>query len=108
MVAVACLLNNIQRTFPVYWWTPVNLSPPKRDDTEREAESKKAANNDSDAGTSSYEDYMKGGKGIILISDEHVRIPDWISLDDEERAILEILRLKLQQGLRETSIVGKD
>jgi hypothetical protein len=108
MVAVACLFNNIQRTFPVYWWTPVDLRPAKRDDTEREAESKKAASNGSDAGTSSYEDYMKGSKGRILISDEHVRVPDWISLDDEERAILEILRSKLQQGLQETSTVVKD
>ncbi|CAG8980928.1 hypothetical protein HYALB_00003786 [Hymenoscyphus albidus] len=27
MVSVACILNNIQRQFPLYWWTPLSLLP---------------------------------------------------------------------------------
>ncbi|KAH0132437.1 HPP family protein, partial [Aureobasidium melanogenum] len=25
MLTLACLINNIQRAYPVYWWTPENL-----------------------------------------------------------------------------------
>ena len=28
MLAVACVLNNIQMSYPMYWWTPAPLRPP--------------------------------------------------------------------------------
>jgi hypothetical protein len=38
-----------------------------------------------------------------MINDRNISIPNWLSLDAEEMGILEVLRLKLQEGLRSTS-----
>ena len=96
-------MNNIDRTFPLYWWTPADLRHPKGDDIELEAESGKVIYKCSDAGTSSYDEYTKGGEPRIVISDEHIHIPECISLDGEDKAMLELLRSKLQEGLRDMS-----
>jgi hypothetical protein len=100
MLAVACVINNIQRTFPVYWWTPADLRCPKQDDIELEGN---VIGNDSDYGQSSYDRSMKNGKARITISGADIYIPDWILLDSEEKAMLEILRSKIQEGLRKPS-----
>jgi CBS-domain-containing membrane protein len=34
MIAVALLINNIQRQFPIYWWTAESLQPRWQDDAE--------------------------------------------------------------------------
>lgn len=38
MLAVAMIFNNIQRRFPVYWWTPVDLSKKPKTDAQVKAE----------------------------------------------------------------------
>jgi hypothetical protein len=103
MIAVACVVNNIQRTFPIFWWTPGDLRHPK-EGINGEAEGRKVVRSESGVGRSSYDEHMKGGEARILISDEHIHIPDWISLDSEEKAMLEIMQSKLQEGLRETAV----
>ncbi|EHK96886.1 putative Transmembrane protein [Glarea lozoyensis 74030] len=35
MVASACVVNNIQRQFPVYWWTAASLRKPSESDIEK-------------------------------------------------------------------------
>jgi hypothetical protein len=41
LVAVGCITNNIQRQFPIYWWTAADLSRPNGDDIERQDENDK-------------------------------------------------------------------
>jgi len=99
LLAVACVINNIQRQFPIYWWTPVDLSKrlnPRASDVERQKESGKL---DGD-GELHYE--TADGSEIIIDS-RRISLPGWISLDQEERATLEVLRSKLLKGLRNTS-----
>jgi hypothetical protein len=37
-----------------------------------------------------------------MVNDRHISIPDWLSLDSEERWMLEVLRSKLREGLGST------
>ncbi len=95
MLGVACAVNNIQRTFPVYWWTPVDLNRPKKKDVESQTKEDEKIEN---AETSSFDDYVQGSDGRIVIDGEHIVIPRWLSMDAEERVVLEILRQKLREG----------
>ncbi|PVH88223.1 HPP family protein-like protein [Cadophora sp. DSE1049] len=96
MLAVACIINNIQRTFPVYWWTPVDFNRLKKGgDVEGQTEKDEKGEN---AETSSFDDYVEGSDGRIVIDGEHIVIPRWLSMDAEERVMLEILRQKLREG----------
>lgn len=99
MLAVACIINNIQRTFPMYWCTPVDLNRPKKVDVEN------ADEKGEEAETSSFDDFVAGTDGRIVIDGEQIVIPGWLSLDSEEKSMLEILRSKLREGeaLKNTS-----
>lgn len=105
MLGVACVVNNIQRTFPVYWWTPVDLNRPKKEDVE--GQTKKDEKNEH-AETSSFDDYVQGSDGRIVIDGEHIVIPRWLSMDAEERIVLEILRQKLREGEALESTATRD
>ncbi|KAF8866429.1 HPP family protein-like protein [Acephala macrosclerotiorum] len=95
MLSVACVINNIQRQFPMYWWTPVDLSRPKQNDVEKQEGGIKDHVKDEE---SSWSEHLEGKESRIIIDDERVSIPDWVVLDAEEKAILEILRSRLQEG----------
>ncbi|KAH6709355.1 HPP family-domain-containing protein [Leptodontidium sp. MPI-SDFR-AT-0119] len=103
MIAVACVINNIQRTFPMYWWTPVDMNRPKKGDVEKLGEK-----NGNEAETSSFDDYVEGIDGRIVIDGEHIVIPRWLSLDAEERLMLEVLRSKLREGEALESTATRD
>jgi CBS-domain-containing membrane protein len=94
LLAVALLLNNIQRRFPLYWWTPADLSRPSEDDIERVArvQSEKEWARSSGFAEPEVVD-------AITINQGHIVVPEWVVLEDEERAILEILQTKLRDGL---------
>ncbi len=96
MLASACIVNNIQRTFPVYWWTPEDLSG-KVDDIE-----KVLAYPESDVGTFSHAEYLKHDEPRVTINGDHIIIPHWLSLGDEEKAVLEVLRTRIRHGLHMT------
>ncbi len=96
MLAVACITNNIQREFPMYWWTPVDLSRPKQNDLEKQKGESK--DNVMDQGLS-CNDHVEDEEPRIMIDDERIVIPSWLSLDSEEKLMLEVLRSKLQNGL---------
>lgn len=100
MLAVACIINNIQRQFPVYWWTPADLTRPKQSHIE---EQKGGSEDNVMDGRSSWSEHVSGKRSQIMINNESITLPDWISLEAEEKAVLEILRSKLQEGLKGTS-----
>jgi hypothetical protein len=84
MVAVACVVNNMQRTFPVYWWTGVDLRGGRGVDRERAGEE---------------EEVVRGEEDRVLVDGERIVIPQWLTLDDREKAWLEVLRGKLSERL---------
>jgi CBS-domain-containing membrane protein len=99
LLAVALLLNNIQRQFPIYWWTPADLDRPTEDDIERLPSSVEEKSEEGEVGrTSSSKNHDMTSDERITIGKDHITVPDWIALEYEERAMLEILRTKLRKG----------
>ena len=88
-------MNNIQRQFPIYWWTPDDLDRKGKDDIERAPTEKGDT-----AGRSSTETDVAGAGGRIVIDGERIVVPDWLPLEYEEIEMLEILRTKLRKGQR--------
>ena len=86
MVGVALMINNLGRTWPVYWWTPVDLEP--KGMAERGDDLEKAERTEIECG---------GGWRIVVDSDNIV-IPEWIGLEYEEIALLEMLSARLREG----------
>ncbi|KAM3065969.1 hypothetical protein ACMFMG_009808 [Clarireedia jacksonii] len=103
IVATACVTNNLQRTFPIYWWTPRNLRQEKnKDDTERGPEN----------GHSSEKERKNGepkiDEDVIRIERNSIVIPAWMELEYEEREILEVLQNRLKEGLQNSKTVESD
>jgi hypothetical protein len=97
LIAVGCVTNNIQRQFPMYWWTAADLSRPNEDNIERQ---EKPDSQDATT-TGRVTQEREGGdeRPHIVINDAHISVPDWLSLDEEEMETLEVLRRKLWEGL---------
>ncbi|KAH8801759.1 HPP family-domain-containing protein [Xylogone sp. PMI_703] len=100
MLAVACLFNNIQRKFPMYWWTPVDLRQLRKGDVEEggKAREEKKAESDDSGIRESYDEYKKSPEPKILITAHHIHIPEGMMLDYEEKAMLDVFRSKLLEG----------
>lgn len=96
LLVVACVLNNIQRQFPIYWWTPTGLSRSTKDDIETASCTKGKVDKIKVRGKFCFEIYDLASEGRIIIDKEHIIVPDGIALEYEERAMLEILRTKLR------------
>ncbi|KAL3465884.1 HPP family-domain-containing protein [Aspergillus heterothallicus] len=93
MLTVALLLNNIQRRFPVYWWTPHQLgkSPkPHPHDIEHAPETKQES--DSGSSVSGYSEPMQ-----VVIREGRVLVPDNLWLDADEREVLERICERMQE-----------
>ncbi|KAK6586596.1 hypothetical protein PZA11_001653 [Diplocarpon coronariae] len=89
MLAVACAVNNVQRQFPMYWWTPVDLDTLNKrvvDSGVRDEESR-------------FDDYAERSEGRIVIDGERIFVPRYIVLDSEEKTVLEILRERLHEEM---------
>ncbi|KAF7587202.1 hypothetical protein BBP40_007564 [Aspergillus hancockii] len=92
MQAVALLINNIQRRFPVYWWTPIPLSRPEAEDTESAAGEKEG----SWAPSASDDDTQTTVPVQIIIQEGRVSVPDNLWITAEEMECLE----KISQRIR--------
>ncbi|KAL4890138.1 HPP family-domain-containing protein [Aspergillus ambiguus] len=81
MQAVALVINNIQRRFPVYWWTPVLLSHPAPEDVEKGHEKEGSC-----VPTASEDDGYSRTSVRIIIEEGKVIMPDnvWITADEME------------------------
>lgn len=53
MLAVACVLNNIQLRYPMYWWTPDVLRPQQSEDDSKDVDIEKKDTNHSTSSSSS-------------------------------------------------------
>ena len=95
MLVSALLINNVQRQFPMYWWTPTDLSQPQ---ASNEMDVEDLMGNHIFRGTRSYGNEMDDRLEIV-VAREHILIPRWIYLADEEIGVLEILRKRLKEGV---------
>lgn len=91
MLLCALLINNIQRQFPVFWWTPRDVGKQAKKDIEAPVTEKETVE----------ELLVRIGpasqRDTIMITPGHIIVPEGLDLGQEERGILEILRDRLRE-----------
>jgi hypothetical protein len=93
MVVVGLVVNNIQRQFPVYWWTPVDLRRVRKGDEETVPDGLGGVEKKE---SEEQQKYDQDGERIEINGAEVV-LPESLSLNAEETQVLE----RLQERLRE-------
>ncbi|EAW07099.1 HPP family protein [Aspergillus clavatus NRRL 1] len=92
MLGTALVVNNIQRQFPMFWWTPRVVGRPKGPpDIEKTSEVP-----DGTMERTLSRAAASFGGNTIIITPHHVVIPDGFVLGLEEKGILEVLRDRLR------------
>ncbi|KAJ5271589.1 hypothetical protein N7524_004858 [Penicillium chrysogenum] len=82
MQAAAVVLNNIQRRYPLYWWTSHPLALPVGD-------AEKASQKETPSVGSHYEDSLTDVPRRLIVERGDVSVPDGVLLSAEEREVLE-------------------
>ncbi|KAJ5381761.1 uncharacterized protein N7496_004189 [Penicillium cataractarum] len=85
MQVVALIVNNIQRQYPLYWWTSHPLARRQIQDEEKENIHRKAG---SDV-PSHYEESLTDVPRRIVLERGEIFVPDGVFLSAEEREVLE-------------------
>jgi CBS-domain-containing membrane protein len=99
MVVVGLVINNIQRQFPMYWWTPLDLSKAKKEDEETVPDARGGVEEKESA---KEQEYDQDGERIQITGAE-VLLPDDLSLNAEETKVLESLRERLKNRVKDMS-----
>lgn len=84
------IINNIQRRYPLYWWTPADVGKEDANDIEK----RPSTDGSSQQVDSAHEGPRRGP--YITISADHIIIPEYLQLAREEVIILEVLRNRLR------------
>lgn len=96
MLGLACLVNNIQRAYPVYWWTPADLRKEKKvEDLEKVS----TVNSDKTLRGHSISKTADAEPDSLVISAHHLYMPDSFNLDGDELAVLSRLQARLRWDL---------
>lgn len=98
MQGVALLLNNIQRRFPIYWWSPDQVGDRWSDG--KNHSSRSCGDKDmevTDISRSSHSELGTSNDTILqlVVSKGQLYIPDTVYITPEELALLETLRERL-------------
>lgn len=102
MLLVALVLNNIQRRFPAYWWTALDLREAKLLDEETVPDGRGGLEKRETQEQQLYDQEQ------IQITGAEVLLPADLSLNVEEAKVLERLRLRLRQRVDGETEVDTD
>lgn len=95
----ALLFNNIQRQFPLHWWTPAELHRKPKSPTDIESSASSATMGETRQSLGVPVDTQEKPVEVqdmqILIKPGKVVVPDTVVLSDEERQLLERLSKQL-------------
>lgn len=80
MLAAAVVVNNMQRRYPLYWWTSRPLASPRRD--------VEKSQKDSSGVPSHYEDSLTDVPRRLVVERGDILVPDGVSISAEEREVL--------------------
>lgn len=100
MLIIGLVINNIQRQFPIYWWTPLDVRKARRADIEVGGDANGGLEEKGSEDGSEEKSEDEDGKeslGAISISAHGVRLPDDLALNPEEAEVIERLRNRLQK-----------
>jgi len=106
-ISVALIVNNIQRRYPVYWWTPLDLERPENNRIEEEEQGKNKKKIDIKEKEhigqgEEEEDVEKQQQYHIRITTTEIDIPLHFMLAEEEKKILRILQGRLELVQRDS------
>jgi hypothetical protein len=93
MLIVGLVINNIQRQFPVYWWTPLDVRKARVKDEECVPDARGGI----EPKKSTEEQHYDQDEDRIEINGAEVILPDDMSLSAEEAAVLARLRERLRK-----------
>ena len=92
MLLVGLVINNIQRQFPMYWWTPMKLERAKQLDLETVPDGRGGVEKNE-----AEEDKDDQGEERVEITGAKVVVPESLSLNKEEVELLERLQDRLRK-----------
>ncbi|OJD19162.1 hypothetical protein AJ78_00862 [Emergomyces pasteurianus Ep9510] len=95
ILATALLLNNIQRRFPVYWWTPESLAPAESPEKDLEMTSSDDDDERTPTGSTLMRRQVSKTEQMIMIRGGRVTISDGLSLSPEEIQCLDRLSKRI-------------
>jgi hypothetical protein len=108
MFAIACLVNNIQRQFPVFWWTPLEVGSwwsrrRKRDVQDIEGTALSGSSQEKEL---DEEDERKMSdatdapqlKHMIFLTPDRVVLPDGFAVEENTLQMLHALRTQLGEA----------
>ncbi|CAD0087048.1 unnamed protein product, partial [Aureobasidium vineae] len=98
MLTLACILNNIQRAYPVYWWTPADLRREQKVEDLEKVSSNNSEKTLADEVLSGQSESRSSNvdPDSVVISPHHLYIPDSFDLDGDELAVLSRLQARLR------------
>ena len=99
MLLCALLINNIQRQFPVFWWTPRDVGKQAKKDIEPSAHVGKRPLEELLGQPGSVSE-----QNTIIITPGRIMVPEGLELGQEERGMLEVLRDRLRERPSVTGI----
>ena len=100
ILITSLVINNIQRRYPSFWWTPASVGKASKEDDIEKAPTKTSRISDGSsslAGAVAHVESMNGNS--IRITADNIIVPDGFYLAEEERSMLEVL----QDRVRDTS-----
>ncbi|KAI2739164.1 hypothetical protein DTO013F2_9439 [Penicillium roqueforti] len=92
MLLCALLINNIQRQFPVFWWTPRDVGKQAKNDIETSSHAKEGTMEDLSRRIGPFSE-----RNTVIITRDHIILPEGFDLGLEEQGVLEILRDRLRE-----------
>ncbi|ETS80950.1 hypothetical protein PFICI_08479 [Pestalotiopsis fici W106-1] len=92
MQIVALLLNNVHRRFPLYWWSPeeVGYGWSNEDSRAKDTEKNDLCDSSRAEARASHHTFVQ-----LVVSREHLHVPETVYITPEEFAVLEALRARL-------------
>jgi hypothetical protein len=93
MIAVGLITNNVQRQYPMYWWTSIPLKPSQKEILGRDGRRSLQL---TESAATRVDDVEKGGLAVI-VSSQGLVLPEFLRLSYDQRAVLDELQIKIKE-----------
>lgn len=94
MIAVGLITNNVQRQYPIYWWTSIPLTPKE---TKQDVVEKPGGTSLQLSDSEATMKVGEKGEEAIVVGVDGVHIPSFLGLSYDQRAVLDELQAKIKE-----------
>lgn len=99
-LVTSLVINNIQRRYPTFWWTPANVGKASKEEDIEKVPTKITRVSDCSSSLDGAVTHAESTNGnSIRLTADKILVPDSFYLAEEERSMLEILQDRLGDGL---------